>query len=293
MRPALGYREPVTALAATATDDLWTAWSLDPLVLVAAAVAVGFFAQGWRRLHRRRPELAPWSRWPLFLAGVAIVVGGIVSPLDAIAEEYLQSAHMLQHVLIADLGVALALVAVRGPLSLFFLPRDLVAPLARGATLRRSLSFLLRPRIAIVLWVGALVAWHVPALYDAALRHPLVHRAEHLSFVVVGALVWTLLVDPAGHRRLTLGARIGLAAVMLWIGQLLAYVFVFSFHPYYDVYAEQPERLLGLSPLADQKLAGVVMMVEQALTLGAALVLLLLAARRARAAAPRATPEPV
>ena len=283
----------MTALAATATDDLWRAWSLDPLVLVAAVVAVGFFAQGWQRLHRRRPELAPWSRWPLFVAGVAIVVIGVVSPLDAIAEEYLQSAHMLQHVLIADLGVALALVAVRGPLSLFFLPRDLLAPLARRDWLRRSLSFLLRPRVALSLWVAVLVAWHVPALYDAALRHPLLHRLEHLSFVVVGALVWTLLVDPAGHRRLTLGARIGLAAVMLWMGQLLAYVFVFSFHPYYDVYAEQSERLLGLSPLADQKLAGVVMMAEQALTLGTALALLLLGARRARAAVPRATPEPV
>ena len=108
----------MTPLVATAPDDLWKAWSFDPLVLAGAVVAVAFFAQGWRRLRRRRPELAPWSRWPLFLAGVAIVVLGIVSPLDAIAEEYLQSAHMLQHVLIADLGVALALVAVRGPLSM-------------------------------------------------------------------------------------------------------------------------------------------------------------------------------
>jgi putative membrane protein len=245
-------------------------------------------------LRGRRPELAPWSRWPIFLAGVAIVVLGIVSPLDAVAEEYLQSAHMLQHVLIADLGVALALVAVRGPLSMFFLPQDLLAPLARRQWLRRSLSFLLRPRVAVPLWLGVLVAWHIPFLYDAALRHPLLHRVEHLSFVVVGALVWTLLIDPAGHGRLTLGQRIGLAVVMLWMGQLLAYVFVFSFHPYYDVYAEQPERLFGLSPLADQKLAGVVMMVEQLLTLGVALVVLVVAARRTRAAAvPAASPEPV
>ena len=255
-------------------------------------MAVAFFAQGWRRLHARRPELAPWSRWPIFLAGVAIVVLGIVSPLDAIAEEYLQSAHMLQHVLIADLGVAIALVAVRGPLSMFFLPQDLLAPLARRRSLLRTLSFLLRPRVAVPLWLGVLVAWHVPALYDAALRHPLLHRVEHLSFVAVGALVWTLVIDPAGHGRLTLGGRIGLAVVMLWMGQLLAYAFVFSFHPYYDVYAEQPERLLGLSPLADQKLAGVVMMVEQLLTLGVALVLLVLAARRTRAVAV-ASPEPV
>ena len=148
--------------------------------------------------------------------------------------------------------------------------------------------------MAVALWLGVLVAWHLPALYDGALRHPLLHRVEHLSFVVVGALVWTLLIDPAGHGRLSVHGRIGLAVVMLWMGQLLAYVFVFSFHPYYDVYAEQPERLFGLSPLADQKVAGVVMMAEQALTLGTALVLLLLAARRPRAAAaPCATPEPV
>jgi cytochrome c oxidase assembly factor CtaG len=134
----------------------------------------------------------------------------------------------------------------------------------------------------------------LPVLYDAALRHPLVHRLEHLSLVAVGALVWTLVVDPAGHGRLSVNGRIGLAALMLWTGQMLAYVFVFSFHPYYDVYVEQPERLFGLSPLMDQKLAGVVMMVEQAVTLGTALVLLLLAARRSRTdAAPRVTPEPV
>ena len=64
--------------------------------------------------------------------------------------------------------------------------------------LRRLLSFLLRPRVAVALWLAVLVAWHVPALYDAALRHPLLHRVEHLSFVLVGALVWTLLIDPPG-----------------------------------------------------------------------------------------------
>jgi cytochrome c oxidase assembly factor CtaG len=198
---------------------------------------------------------------------------------------------MLQHVLIADLGIALTLVAVRGPLSLFFLPRDLLAPLARSRRLRAALSFVLRPVVAVPLWLGVLVAWHIPLLYDAALEQPLVHRLEHLSFVLVGLLVWTLIVDPAGHGRLGMNGRIGLTVLLFWAGQLLAYVFVFGFEPYYDVYAEQPERLLGLSALTDQRLAGVVMMVEQMLTLGVALMLLVLASRRSRAAqAP--TPEP-
>lgn len=273
----------MSPLATRATDDLWAAWSLDPVAFAVAAVAVAFFLQGWRRLHRRRPEAAPWTRIPLFLAGVAIVLVGLVSPLDAIAEEYLQSAHMLQHVLVADLGVALALLAVRGPLSMFFLPRDLLAPLARSRSLRTGLAFLLRPAVAVSLWLGALVAWHVPTLYEAALTQPLVHRLEHLSFVLVGALVWTLLIDPTGHGRLSLNGRIALAVGLFWAGQVLAYVFVFGFEPYYDVYVDQPERLLGLSPLTDQRLAGVVMMAEQTLTLGLAILLLVRSARRARA----------
>ena len=268
---------------ATAPDDLWGAWSLDPLVLALAAVAVAFFLSGWRRLRRRRPELAPWSRLALFLAGVGVVLVGLLSPLDAIAEEYLQSAHMLQHVLIADLGIVLALLAVRGPLSMFFLPRDLLAPLARAQPLRRGLSFLLRPRVAVPLWIAVMVAWHIPPLYDAALRHAVVHRAEHLSFVVVGALVWTLLIDPARHGRLTVNERLGLAVLLFWIGQVLAYPFVFGFQPYYDVYVDQPHRLFGLSALTDQKLAGLVMMIEQAATLGIAIVLLLRLSRRTRA----------
>ena len=104
---------------------------------------------------------------------------------------------------------------MRGPLSFFLLPRDLLAPLARRAWLRATLSFLLRPAVAVSLWLVVLVAWHVPALYEAALEQPLVHRLEHLSFVVVGLLVWTLIIDPSGHRRLSVNGRIGLAVVAL------------------------------------------------------------------------------
>ena len=68
----------MSPLATTATEDLWTAWSLDPVAFAAAGVAVAFFLQGWRRLHRRRPQAAPWTRIPLFLAGVAIVLVGRV-----------------------------------------------------------------------------------------------------------------------------------------------------------------------------------------------------------------------
>ncbi len=262
-------------LAATAPGDLWTAWSPDPIALTGAVVAIAFFLHGWRRLHRRRPELAPVTRIPLFVGGVVLVLIGLLSPLDAIAEEYLQSAHMLQHVLVADAGIALTLVAVRGPLAFFFLPRDLLIPLCPDAPAARvarlpPAATRCHPALARTCsWSGT-----CPAAYEAALRNPLVHRLEHLSFVVVGLLVWTLIVDPTRQGRLTVGERIGVVALLFWAGQLLAYVMVFSASPFYETYVDAPRRLFGLSAVTDQKLAGVVMMVEQALTLGIAFALL-------------------
>ena len=267
-----------------ATENLWRAWSFQPLVLAGAIAAIAFFVHGWRRLRRRRASLAPWSRLPLFVAGVLVTVLAIVSPVDHIGETYLQSVHMLQHVLIADLGIVLILLAVRGPLVVFFLPRNLLAPLARMRPLRSALRFLLRPGISYVVWVTVLVAWHIPPLYEAALSNRLVHDLEHVSFVLGGMLVWTQIIDPSRHHRLSLGERLGYAALVFWTGQILAYVVVFSFEPLYSTYVDQPVRLLGLSALTDQRLAGVVMMVEQLLTVGVAFVLLLRASQRRRAA---------
>ena len=266
-----------------ASESLWWAWSFQPVVIGGGLVAIAFFLHGWARLHRRRADLAPWTRIPLFVTGVVATVLAIVSPMDAIGESYLQSVHMLQHILIADLGIALTVVAIRGPLTVFFLPRDLLVPLARTAWLRRTLRFLLRPGISYAVWVAALVVWHVPRFYEAALHNRLWHDLMHLSFIVAGILIWTQIVDPSRHERLTLGERLGFTALVFWTGQVLAYVIVFDYEPLFPSYVEQPVRLLGLSPLTDQKLAGVAMMVEQILTVGLAFVLLLRANHRRRA----------
>lgn len=266
----------------------WTQWSPSPLVLAAAAVSLAFFFQGFRRLRARgRPDRASCARAGLFAAGVAVTALALVSPLDTVGERYLLSAHMLQHVLVADLGIAIALVAVRGPLAVFFLPRDLLVPLARLETLRRALAFLLRPGVSLGVWALALLAWHLPPLYELALRNTPVHALEHVSFVGGGLLVWSQIVDPTAHRRLTLGERVGFAVLVFWTGQVLAYLMAFAPAPLYDPYELQPERLLGLGPLADQRLAAVVMMAEQALTLGTAFVLLRRAHARRYGAAPQ------
>jgi putative membrane protein len=241
------------------------AWSAPPTVLAPAAIAAALFLQGWLRLRGRgRPDLADWKRLALFAAGLVIVLAGLVSPIHTLGEEHLLWVHMLQHVLIGDLGIALIVVSVRGPLHVFLLPPRVVGPIARDRDVRAIVSFLLRPKVAFVLWAANLAVWHIPSLYITAILHPWLHDLEHGCWMLAGLLVWTLLVDPGSHRRLTNAGRIALAAAMFACGQVLTDVLVFSFQPLYPLY----RGAYGFSAISDQKLAGVVMMAEQLVVLG-------------------------
>jgi cytochrome c oxidase assembly factor CtaG len=262
-------------------ESIASAWEAPIAVLAGAAFALALFGQAFVRLRRRgRKDHAGWDRAALFTLAVAIGTLALVSPLDYVGEEYLLSAHMLQHVIIGDLAVALAIVALRGPLVFFLVPAAVLGKLARLGWLRTGLAFLLRPKVAFAFWAIVIAAWHVPAAYDYTLTHQVVHDLEHLSFVVVGVLVWVQLVDPARRRDLGLVGRLALAIALFAAGQVLADVLIFAQRPLYGSYAEQPDRLFGLSPLEDQRLAGIVMMGEQLLTLGTCVALLLLAQHR-------------
>jgi putative membrane protein len=252
------------------------------LPIALATLAALLFAQAVVRLRRRgRADLAGWDRVALFALGLAVILFALVGPLDRLADEKLLSAHMGQHVLIGDLGPALLVVAVRGPLLVFLLPAPVLAPLARSRAARSALGTLLRPPVAFGLWAANLAIWHVPWLYDLALRHQQLHDFEHACWTVCGTLVWTLLVDPGSHRRLGVGGRVALAAALFGAGQVLSDVLVFSFSPLYPFY----HGAYGISALTDQKLSGVVMMAEQLATLVTCVAFLLRPRlRRARAA---------
>jgi putative membrane protein len=246
-------------------------WSAPAPVLAAAAFAVVLFVQGWLRLRRRgRADLASRGRVVLFALGLAVSLAALVTPIDSIGEDDLLSMHMLQHVLIGDLGPALMVAGVRGPLLVFLLPAPVLSAVARSPV-RTVLSALLRPRVAFGLWAANLAIWHIPSLYDSVLSHPLLHDFEHACWVLAGMLVWTLLLDPGSHGRLRVGGRVALAVGMFACGQVLTDVLVFTFHQLYPAYG----GAYGLSAHTDQQLAGVAMMVEQLVTLGTLVFLLL------------------
>ena len=248
--------------------------SVPPLVLVAAAVACVLFVRGFRRLRRRRPDYAGWDRAALF--GLAVVAGlvALSARLDQLAEESL-AAHMLQHMLLADLVPALALVALRGPLLTFVTPEFLLRAVARSPRARATLSALTRPLTAFAIWAGTFALWHVPAVYDSTLTSAPLHVLEHVSFALAGTLAWLQIVDPARRRALSTVQRLGFLLAMFTVGQMLAMALVFVQRPLYDAYAGSADRVFGMTALEDQDAAGIVMMLEQMLVLGTAAAFLI------------------
>ena len=245
-------------------------WRFDPVVLAGAAVALALYAQAWLRLRRRERRAHPL----LFAAGVAVAVLAIVSPLDAVAENQLLSAHMAQHLLLGDLAPLLVVLALRGPVAFFLLPPSALRPLARAAPARRLAAALLRPEVAFAVWAGSLAAWHVPQAYDAALAHPALHALEHATLFLGGLLLWTQIVDPTRRGHLGPGRRAAVAALALLAGAVLSETLLAA-GPLYDHYAHIADRPFGLTQATDQSRAALLMMAEQLATLGAAAAILL------------------
>jgi putative membrane protein len=250
-------------------------WSLDPVALVAAGIALSLYAQAFVRLRRRgRPEHATVAGALLFMGGIAAGTLAVVSPLDELAEETLLSAHMLQHLLIGDVAPLLIVLGLRGPIAFFLLPPPVLRPLAQLAPLRSLLELLLRPAVSFGVWAAALAAWHVPRVYDAAIAHPALHAIEHASLLLGGLLLWTQIVDPTRRTcALTPGRRAALAAGALFGGMALGEVLLAS-APLYPHYAHAADRPFGLTYETDQNRAALLMMAEQIATLGAAAALL-------------------
>jgi cytochrome c oxidase assembly factor CtaG len=234
-------------------------WLPEPAVLAPIALLVYLYVRrfiGARRESRGRG--AGWLQALAFAGGVLALLAALVSPIDRLGEDYLFSAHMLQHVLLGDVAPLLLLLS---------LSRVIMRPATRRlVALERRLGPLAHPVTALVLWLFLMYLWHVPALYDAALEHGAVHLLEHASFFVAGVAIWWPLVQPVPMRRRMTGlwplayigaAKFGLAALGLYL--------TWSGTAIYDYYGHVP-RIWGLSPAEDQSVGGAIMMVEQSLT---------------------------
>jgi putative membrane protein len=232
----------------------WSLASIHPEVVLGVALLAALYAGAARRVPVRPVEAAR------FLGALAALLVALNGPLHDLSDGYLFSAHMVQHLL---------LMLVVPPLLLTGLPAamadGLLAPvLARPATaaLARALT---RPLPAIALYAVGLIAWHLPAPYNLALEVHGWHVVEHLVLLATAVVGWWPIASPS--RRLP---------PLPYAAQLL-YLFVFGMpmtvvaamitaaeRLLFPLYAVAP-RLFDLTPLADQRLGGVIMWVPSGL----------------------------
>lgn len=251
------------------------AWTADPLVLGALAAAAIAYAAGRRRLRRRgRPDLAGLPQAAAFAGGLLLIGLALLSPLDELGEGYLLTAHMIQHLALSDLAPLLLVVGLMGPLALFVVPRPALRAAGRSPRARAALGGLTRPMTALAIWILVTAGWHVPAAYELALAHRWAHDLEHATMLAAGLLVWVVILGAAPRTAMSPGRRAAFALAVFAAGMAVS-LWLFLSAPLYDVYAEQPVRLLGLSPETDQMRAALVMSAEQMLTLLTAAALLL------------------
>lgn len=247
-------------------------------MLIGAAVAATLFTMGWLRLRRRgRTDLASYGKAALFAAGLIVALFALLSPLDPVGEEYLLSVHMAQHLLLGDIAPLLIVLAITGPLALFIVPKPALRAVGHNTGARAVLRFLVRPSTAVVIWIAVTAGWHIPVFFEAALENRFVHDLEHATFFLAGFLLWLSILGAVPRMRMSQARRAALAISMFAVGMVVSQT-LFLADPLYSVYVEQPERLFGLTPKADQVLAAMMMSAEQLLTLGTAAGLLAWAA---------------
>jgi len=247
--------------------------SLDsgPLPLITLALMAGIGGLYARRAHTLALEGREPPRWRqiCFYGGLATILLAYISPIGPLSDELL-TVHMVEHLLMGDMGALLIVLGLTGPM---------IAPLLRIGPVNR-LRVLAHPAVALPLWIIDLYIWHLPALYQAAVRHPGVHALEHTMFIACGINMWMCLFGP-----LPMPAWFGNAAKLLYIvlvrlaGMVVGNVFTWSGSVLYPVYASGDARW-HVSPMGDQIYAGGVMMLEcSLLTIGLFWWLFLRAAR--------------
>jgi putative membrane protein len=219
-------------------------WPFDPSVY-AGLVAL-FLGHAWLARDRDLPRINSLY----FGLGLLCIWLALETPIEVLSDSYLDSVHMLQHVLI---GV------IAPPLLLLGLNREMAGVLVRLPGVRA----ITEPVPAQVLSAAVMIGWHLPPLYDATLYSPALHVLEHLAFIAGGVLFWWPVIGAtAAHNRWRLSPMAQL--LYLFIGTFpqdgVALALQFSRTPFYEFYTHAPRIVPVLDPVTDQTVAGAVLM---------------------------------
>ena len=246
----------------------WLAQTL-PLGVVIAGYLVLY---GWLvRRARRAPGGARVGigHIAFFVGGLAVLLVAGAPPLAPLSDELL-SAHMVQHVVLADIAPALIVLGLRSPLLPLGLPANVLRLVARGGRFGGVLHTLTHPAVALPLWIGAQWLWSVPALMQATTESSALHLLQHATLFYTGVLLWWMVVDPLPReRQRPRMGRLALLGVSRAATAAVCLPLTFLNSTLYAQYVESAVAR-GVDPLTDQKLAGAAMCFLEFLVFGLA-----------------------
>jgi putative membrane protein len=232
----------------TTTQFILSGWTWNPAVILTGALALVVYVTAFR--DRRR------IGW--FATALGVLLLTLLSPLNTLADGYLFSAHMAQHILLL-----------------------LIVPASLLLSLPRSLSLALGPRVfsqPLAGWlagVGAMWFWHAPALCNAAVTSRPVHALQIVSLLALGSLFWRQILAPREQERLSPpGAVLYLFSACVTCS-VLGIIITFSPVTVCSIYTMQSSDPLGMlrtirtdwgfSPERDQQIGGLLMWVPMCL----------------------------
>jgi cytochrome c oxidase assembly factor CtaG len=246
----------------------WGSWSFDPVLWVVLAAAAAWYVSMLRRVHRTTGKEVGPGHWLPYFCGLAVLLVALGSPIDTIGDSWLLWAHMFQHVLIADIAPPLLILGLRAPVLPLGMPRAALRWVAHRGWLGRFWGVATNPWVALPAWTAATWIWAIPAVFDFAAQHTVVHVFEHVTLFYTGMALWWLIITPLPSDRRETGmvrlaylgfSRLASAAVCLpltWLGTSL-----------YSQYAAGPHAY-GMTAVTDQRLAGATMCLIEFLVFG-------------------------
>jgi putative membrane protein len=221
-------------------------WSIHPSTIVGIAALAALYA--WAASKIDAPPST--SRKLFFASGLLVMFASLNGPLHDLSDDYLFSAHMVQHLVLTLVIPPLLLAGVPGAMLRRPLANRYVAPIAR---------FFTRAPMCFVVFNVTIAAWHLPPLYNAAMAHHGIHILEHLMFMASAVLMWWPLMSQLPELpRLAYPGQMLYSFLMSIPMSIVAIYIAMSDHVLYPAYSAAP-RIFPLSPLDDQLLGGLIM----------------------------------
>ena len=243
-------------------SSVWSTWNFQPLQTAPALIALGWYGFG---LYATGIRAVSRARAAAFVAGVVIALGAVVSPLHSAGDARF-SIHMIQHQVLMLVAAPLIVLGRPALVMALALPMRLRGwGWAAGRT--RPVAWMLRvlrnPLVILLMYAAVLWIWHLPGLYDAAVRSSAAHAAEHITFLGVALAFWSGVLRTGPRRRISYVPSMSLViGAMMLVGWLAA---VLTFGKIdYPIYVQRA-ALLHIDPMLDQELAGTIMWVPMTL----------------------------